>query len=131
MSIYFYNTMAREKVLFKPASPSSVSMYSCGPTVYSRAHIGNMRAYIFSDVIRRTLEHFNYTVNHVMNVTDVGHLTSDNDDGDDKMEIGSAKEGISAWEIARKYEDLFFKDCSHLNIKRPAVVCRATQHLKE
>ena len=106
-------------------------MYCCGPTVYDVAHIGNLRTYVFEDVLRRTLELFGYRVRHVMNITDVGHLQSDADAGDDKMEIAARRERKSPWEIARHYEAEFFRHADLLWIKRPTVVCRATEHIAD
>jgi cysteinyl-tRNA synthetase len=106
-------------------------MYCCGPTVYDYAHIGNLRTYFFEDVLRRTLELFGYDVQHVMNVTDVGHLQSDADDGDDKMLIAARREMKSPWDIARFYEQEFFRHAAMLGIKRPSLVCRATEHVDD
>ncbi|WP_196137891.1 cysteine--tRNA ligase [Aliikangiella sp. G2MR2-5] len=131
MKLSLYNTLLREKETFKPINQDSVGFYSCGPTVYSRAHLGNMRAYIFADLLKRTLLLSGYSVNHVMNITDVGHLTDDADDGDDKLALRAKKEKVTAWELALRYEDLFFADCKALNIRRPDIVCRATDHIKE
>jgi cysteinyl-tRNA synthetase len=126
-----FNTLTRTKEEFVPLNPPKVGLYCCGPTVYNYVHIGNLRAYIFDDVLRRALRFNGYDVFHVMNITDVGHLESDADEGDDKMEKGAAREGLSVWEIARKYEDAFFADTAQLNIERPEVVCRATEHIAE
>ena len=106
-------------------------MYCCGPTVYDVAHIGNPRTYVFEDVLRRTLELFGYRVRHGMNITDVGHLQSDADGGDDKMEIAARRERKSPWEIARHYEAEFFRHADLLRIKRPTMVCRATEHIAD
>ena len=108
MSVYFYNTKTRRKEEFKPLKDNEVSMYCCGPTVYSYAHIGNLRTYIFEDLIANTLRLHGYKVKHVMNVTDVGHLTSDGDEGEDKMLKAAEREQKSVMEIARHYEDTFF-----------------------
>lgn len=129
--IYLYNTMSRTKEEFIPLHPGRVGMYCCGPTVYNYQHIGNMRAYIFDDTLRRTLRYNGFQVTHVMNITDVGHMESDADEGEDKMEKGARREGLSPWEIARKYEDAFFADTRRLNIERPEVVCRATEHIPD
>lgn len=126
-----YNTLTRTKEEFVPLVPGKVGMYCCGPTVYNYAHIGNLRTYIFEDVLRRTLRLNGYQVKHVMNVTDVGHLESDADEGDDKMEKGAVREGLSVWDLARKYEDAFFRDAGLLHIERPDVVCRATEHVAD
>ena len=109
-----YNTLTREKEVFEPLMNESenskkyVGMYSCGPTVYSTPHIGNFRATFTADLIRNTLKYFGYPVKAVMNITDVGHLVSDADDGEDKLEKGSRIDGISAWDVAKKYEDIFY-----------------------
>lgn len=126
-----YNTLTRQKEEFKPVEPGKVGIYTCGPTVYMFAHIGNFRAYVFSDTLRRVLEYLGYEVKHVMNVTDVGHLTSDEDTGEDKLEKRARTEGKTPEEIARFYEKAFFDDAEKLNILRPHVVCRATEHIPE
>ncbi len=125
-----YNTQNRQKVEFAPLDAAQVTMYCCGPTVYNYAHIGNMRTYIFEDLLGRTLR-LRYTLKHVMNVTDVGHLVSDADDGEDKMELGAAREGKSAWDIAKFYETKFFEDYDALHCTRPTVISRATEHIEE
>lgn len=125
-----FNSLTRKKEDFQPLEPGKVGIYTCGPTVYNYAHIGNLRTYVFADILRRTFEHEGYEVNQVMNVTDVGHLTSDDDIGEDKMEAGARREGKSIWDIARFYEDAFFKDTDRLNIQRPTVVARATEHIQ-
>jgi cysteinyl-tRNA synthetase len=129
--VKLYNTLTRKLEDFTPLEQGKVGIYTCGPTVYSFAHIGNMRAYIFADTLRRMFEKVGYQVNHVMNITDVGHLTSDADDGDDKMEVAKKKEGTDAWAVAQKYTDAFFKHAEMLNIKKPHVVCKATDHIQQ
>ena len=132
MTLSLYDTYAREQRDFVPIKDDgSVGLYCCGPTVYNYAHIGNLRTYIFEDVLRRVLELNNYKVDHVVNITDVGHLVSDADDGEDKMEKGAARTGKTAWEIADIYTEAFFEDLKHLNIKTPTVICKATDHIKE
>ncbi|MGH4140231.1 cysteine--tRNA ligase [Clostridium sp.] len=131
MSFYVYNTLTRNKDEFIPYKEGKVGMYTCGPTVYNYAHIGNLRTYIFEDVLKKSLEYVNYKVKHVMNVTDVGHLQSDGDEGEDKMALGASREHKTVWEIAKFYEDSFFEDCKKLNIKRPTIVCRATDHIQD
>lgn len=131
MSFYVYNTLTRGKDEFIPINKNKVGMYTCGPTVYNYAHIGNLRTYIFEDVLKKSLEYAGYKVKHVMNVTDVGHLQSDGDEGEDKMLLGATREHKTVWEIAKHYEDAFFDDCRKLNIKRPNVVCRATEHIDD
>lgn len=127
--IKFYNTLGRKKEEFVPVHKDFVGIYTCGPTVYNYAHIGNLRSYIFSDVLKKTLKYFGYNVRHVMNVTDVGHLTSDDDAGDDKMERQAQKTGKSVLDIARFYETAFFEDLDRLNIELPEISCRATEHI--
>lgn len=129
--ISFYNTLTRSKELFKPIVPGRVKLYACGPTVYNYFHIGNIRTYVFEDVLHRALEKAGYAVTHVMNVTDVGHLQSDADEGDDKMALASAREQKSPWDIAKFYEAVFFKHAGMVNVQRPDVVCRATEHIPE
>jgi cysteinyl-tRNA synthetase len=131
LSFNIYNTMTRSKDEFVPYKEGKVGMYTCGPTVYNYAHIGNLRTYIFEDILKKSLEYVNYKVKHVMNVTDVGHLQSDGDEGEDKMALGASREHKTVWEIAKFYEDAFFEDCTKLNIKRPTIVCRATDHIQE
>ncbi|WP_291632564.1 cysteine--tRNA ligase [Clostridium sp.] len=131
MSFNVYNTLTRNKDEFVPYTEGKVGMYTCGPTVYNYAHIGNLRTYIFEDVLKKSLEYVNYKVKHVMNVTDVGHLQSDGDEGEDKMALGASREHKTVWEIAKFYEDAFFEDCTKLNIKRPTIVCRATDHIQD
>lgn len=126
-----YNTALRKKEELKEINKGSVGIYSCGPTVYSSPHIGNMYAYICWDVLVRTLEFLGYEVNQVINVTDVGHLVNDSDEGEDKMEKGSKKEGLNAWDLAKKYEAEFVDNLDKLNIKRPWKMPRATDHIKE
>src|SRR3989338_5616949 len=131
MTFSFFNTLTRQNTVFKPIEPGQVSLYTCGPTVYHFAHIGNLRTYVFEDILRRVLEWFGYRVKHVMNITDVGHLESDADEGDDKMVLASKREKKSPWDIAKYYEEMFFKDCSALNLIKPTIVCRATDHITD
>lgn len=126
-----YNTLTRKKETFKPIKKGEVGMYSCGPTVYWYQHIGNLRTYIFSDILKRVLVYDGFKVNHVMNVTDVGHLTSDADEGEDKMEKAAAKEGKKAADIANYYLKIFRDDFKKLNINEPNTWCKATEHIKE
>lgn len=126
-----YNTLTRKKDEFKPINPPNVGFYSCGPTVYWYQHIGNLRTYVFNDILKRVLIYDNFKVNHVMNVTDVGHLTSDADTGEDKMEKAAKKEGKKAEDIANYYLDVFRKDLKKLNIIEPSTWCKATEHIKE
>lgn len=127
--IKFYNTLTRKKETFEPLKGKTVRMYTCGLTVYNYAHIGNLRAYIFSDTLRRMLLLNNYRVKHVMNVTDVGHLTSDADIGEDKMLLGAQREGKTVWEIAKFYTEAFLENIADLNILPPTVLCKATDHI--
>jgi len=129
--LQLYDTYTRSIRLFEPLQPGKVGMYACGPTVYDYAHIGNLRTYIFEDILRRTLEFNGYQVKHVVNITDVGHLVSDADTGEDKMEKGAKKAGKSAWEIAEMYTQAFKEDINRLNIKEPTIWCRATDHIQE
>ena len=131
MTIHLYDTYARETREFKPITDGEAGLYCCGPTVYNYAHIGNLRTYVFEDVLRRVLELNGYTVNHVVNITDVGHLVSDADDGEDKMAAGAKRTGKTAWEIAEIYTDAFLEDLKLLNIKTPTVLCKATDHIVE
>jgi len=131
MTLKLYNTLTRKKEIFKSIRKGEVGMYSCGPTVYWYQHIGNLKAYIFADLLRRTLEFEGYKVKQVINITDVGHLTSDADEGEDKMEKAAAKEGKTAQEVAKFYFDLFKEDIKKLNIQEPEIWCRATEHIKE
>ncbi len=131
MDIYFYNTLTKQKEKFEPQEGNQVRMYSCGPTVYKDATIGNMRTNIFQDVLRRVLKYNGYTLKHAMNITDVGHLVSDGDEGEDKM-IKSAREmHKTPLEIAEHYTKLFFEDLKKLNIETPEIVCKATEHIPD
>ncbi len=131
MVLSLFNTYGRKIQEFKPQQDNQVKMYTCGPTVYNFAHIGNLRTYVFEDILKRVLLHKGYNVLHIMNITDVGHLTSDADEGEDKMEKGAKREGKSVYEIAKFYEKKFFDDCEKLNLIRPSIVCRATEHIQE
>ena len=124
--MYLYNSLSHKKELFTPKNPDLVKMYTCGPTVYHYAHIGNLRTYIMEDVLEKVLRYMGYNVKRVMNITDVGHLASDADTGEDKMLKGAKRENKSVLEIAKYYTDAFFADCAKLNIKRPEVVEPAT-----
>lgn len=126
-----YNTLSRQKEEFKPINDKEVRIYSCGPTVYNYAHIGNLRTYVFMDLLRRVLEYNGYTLKHAMNITDVGHLVSDEDDGEDKMLKGAREQKKTPWEIAEYYTDVFMKDINALNIEIPEIVPRATEHIPE
>jgi len=129
--MYLYNSASHQKELFKPNNPELVKMYTCGPTVYHFAHIGNLRSYIMEDVLEKALRYEGYPLKRVMNITDVGHLASDADTGEDKMLKGAKRENKSVMEIAQYYTDAFFADCDKLNIKRPEVVEPATHCIDE
>jgi cysteinyl-tRNA synthetase len=129
--IKLYNTLTHKKEEFVPIKAGHVGMYTCGPTVYFYAHIGNFRYYLFVDALKRTFMYNDLKVKHVMNITDVGHLTSDADQGEDKMLVGARREGKTAIEVARFYEDAFVKDAHKLNIIQPEIMCRATEHIKD
>ncbi len=129
--MYLYNSLSHKKELFVPNHPDVVKMYTCGPTVYHYAHIGNLRTYIMEDVLDKALRYMGYNVKRVMNITDVGHLASDADTGEDKMLKGAKRENKSVMEIAQYYTDAFFADCAKLNIKTPEVVEPATGCIKE
>ena len=131
MDIYFYNTLTKNKELFKSIESGKAKIYSCGPTVYKDATIGNMRTNLFQDTLRRVLRYNGYELKHVMNITDVGHLVSDGDEGEDKMLKSAREEHKSPIEIAEHYTKLFFKDLERLNIETPEIVCKATEHIKE
>lgn len=125
----FYNTLTKKVDDFVPIHENIVNMYTCGPTVYHYAHIGNMRNYIGHDILEKTLLYLGYNVKRAMNITDVGHLTSDADTGEDKMEVASKREGKSAYEIADFYTKAFFKDFNNLNCKMPEIVSKATDNI--
>ncbi len=129
--MYLYNSATHKKELFTPNDPNLVKMYTCGPTVYHYAHIGNLRTYIMEDVLEKALRYMGYNVKRVMNITDVGHLASDADTGEDKMLKGAKRENKSVMEIAQYYTDAFFADCDELNIKRPDVIEPATNCIDE
>ena len=127
----FYNTLSRTKEDFKPINPKFVTMYSCGPTVYNYAHIGNLRTYIFMDLVRRALRLSGYKIKGVMNITDVGHLMADSDDGEDKMAVASRQQNKTPWEIAEYYSKIFFEDLAKLNIGKPEIIAKATDHIED
>lgn len=131
MKLNLYNTLTRDKQEFKPLNQDEVRMYSCGPTVYSYAHIGNFRTYIFMDTLRRVLKYNGYKLKHVMNITDVGHLESDADEGEDKMEKAAKKENKNPYEIADFYTKIFLEDMGKLNIDRPEIITKATENIPQ
>ena len=128
-----YNTLTKKKEEFVPIDKENniVTIYTCGPTVYNYAHIGNMRTYIFMDTLRKILKYNGYKLNHVMNITDVGHLTSDADEGEDKMSKSAREQNKSVYEIAKIYTEAFFKDIHRLNISEPEHIVKATDHIKD
>ncbi len=126
-----YNTLTRELEGFTPMAPPRVGIYTCGPTVYHSAHIGNLRSYVFPDVLKKTLRLLGFQVTHIVNITDVGHLTSDADSGDDKMEKAAQREGRSAWDIAKAYEAEFVKDLGRLHIELPDHRPHATEFIPQ
>ena len=130
MDIYLYNTLTKKKEIFKPIDEKEVKIYSCGPTVYYYAHIGNLRAYLFMDNLRRVLKYNGYNLKHVMNITDVGHLVSDSDEGEDKMLKAAKRENKNPFEIANYYLAAFLKDIDKLNIDRPEIM-NATEFLEK
>lgn len=131
MTMHFYNSLGRKKQEFKPIKVGQVGLYTCGPTVYDYPHIGNLASYIYWDVLKRYLHSQKYKVEHIMNITDVGHLTSDADEGEDKMEKAKRREGRTAWDIAEKFIKIFQDDISELNILPPSKYLRATETIKE
>jgi len=126
-----YNTLTRKKEEFRPIEKDSVGLYTCGPTVYNYAHIGNLRTYIFEDIFKRVLLYNDYNVKHVMNITDVGHLTSDEDEGEDKIDVAVKREKKTPGEIAAFYTKAFKEDLSRLNILQPDIWCKATEHIAD
>lgn len=131
MNLRLYDTYTRTLRDFTPLTAGEVGLYTCGPTVYDYAHIGNLRTYLFEDILRRVLEFNHYHVKHVMNITDVGHLVSDGDEGEDKMEKGARRTGMTAWEIAAFYTTAFQADLARLNILEPTIWCRATDYIPD
>ncbi|MGI6623116.1 MAG: cysteine--tRNA ligase [Acetivibrionales bacterium] len=126
-----YNTLTRQKEEFIPLTPNKVTMYTCGPTVYNYAHIGNLRTYIFMDILRKTLKYNGYKLQNAMNITDVGHLVSDEDEGEDKMIKGAREQQKTPWEIAEFYTNEFMRDIEALNIEKPEIIPKATDHISE
>jgi cysteinyl-tRNA synthetase len=131
MTLLLYNTLTRSKETFAPTQKPRVGLYTCGPTVYNFAHIGNLRTYLFEDILKRTLLYNGFEVNHVMNITDVGHLTGDRDMGEDKLEKGAQREGKTAWEIAAFYTEAFKNDLERLNVLAPSLWVKATDTIPE
>ena len=131
MPLVLYNTLLRKKQKFVPLNEGKVGLYTCGPTVYNYVHLGNLRSYIFEDILKRVLFFNKLEVKHVMNITDVGHLTSDADTGEDKMLKGARREKKTVWEIANFYTEAFQSHAKELNILTPDIVCKATDHIQE
>ncbi len=131
MDFKMYNTLSRSVEKFEPYRPAEVRMYTCGPTVYNYAHIGNLRTYISEDILEKSLKYLGYDVLRCMNITDVGHLESDADDGEDKMLKGARRENKTVWQVAQFYTDAFFEDCAKLNIAKPAIIDRATDRIAD
>lgn len=136
MDFYLYNSLTKQKELFTPidvnaGASKEVKLYTCGMTVYDYAHIGHGRKYVMDDILKRTLIYNGFKVNHVQNVTDVGHLVSDADDGEDKLEKGAKKQGKTVWEVAEFFTKNFYDSMDKLNIVRPTTICKATDHIKE
>ena len=131
MSIKFYNTLTKTKDEFKPLEGNTVRIYTCGPTVYKDASIGNMKSFIFMDTLRRMLKYNGYELKHAMNITDVGHLVSDGDEGEDKMVKAAREEKKEPLEIAAYYTKKFLEDFDRLNIDRPEIICKATDHIQD
>ena len=131
MTLKVYNTLTRKKEDFVTIKDNLVSMYSCGPTVYSYAHIGNLRTYVFMDLIRRVFKYNGYKIKGVMNITDVGHLLSDGDEGEDQMHKAAREHKKTPYEIAEYYASVFFDDIASLNIGRPEIIAEATDHIQE
>lgn len=131
MKIQLYDTATRSKREFTPLKSGEVSIYCCGPTVYHDVHIGNMRTFLFADFLQRMFRYFNYKVTYVQNITDVGHLTSDADEGEDKMLKGAKRENKTVWDIAQMYTDRYLADATLLNIQRPDILPKATDHIQE
>jgi len=129
--VFLFNTLTRKKEKFVPLSPGQVKLYACGPTVYHYAHIGNLRTYVFEDILVRALRRANFQVTHVMNITDVGHLVGDGDAGEDKMEEGARRTGKNIWEIADFYAKVFFSDLHKLNVGDAQIIPKATDHIPE
>lgn len=129
MDLKIYNTLTKKVETFKPLKNGQVLMYACGPTVYDVTHIGHMRKYAMDDILNRTLNYLGYNVKHVMNITDVGHLSSDGDEGEDKLEKGATKAGKSVWDVANEYTEFFFNTMDAINVLRPNVVAKATDNI--
>jgi cysteinyl-tRNA synthetase len=131
MALRLHNSLTRTKEDFVPIAPPQVGLYTCGPTVYNYQHVGNYRTYIFEDLLVRTLKLLGFRTKRVLNITDVGHLTSQGDEGEDKMEVGAAREGKTAWQIAQFYTDAFLADWKSLRLSDADVLCKATDHIPE
>lgn len=131
MALYLFNSLTRRKELFTPIDNKEVKLYTCGMTVYDYAHIGHGRKYVMDDILKRTLIYNGFKVRHVQNVTDVGHLVSDDDEGEDKLEKGAKKQGKTVWEVAEYFTKHFYNSMDKLNIQRPDIICKATEHIED
>ncbi|MDH5750920.1 MAG: cysteine--tRNA ligase [Deltaproteobacteria bacterium] len=131
MELTLYNTLTRRKEVFAPLQPGHAGIYTCGPTVYAEAHIGNLRSYVFPDILKKTLRRLGFQVRHVINITDVGHLTSDADEGEDKLELAARRSSRSIWDIAEEFTRLYLRDLERMNIEVPPDMPRATGHIPE
>ena len=131
MGLKLYNTFGKKMQEFIPIKDGFVGFYGCGPTVYKYAHVGNLRAYVFQDILKRVLKFLGYDVKHIMNVTDIGHLSDDGDEGEDKMIKSAREQGLTVSQIADFYLDAFLKDIDNLNIQRPSIICKATEHVED
>lgn len=131
-TLHLYNSLSKSVEKFTPIDPTNVRIYSCGPTVYGEPHLGNMRKYFLDDLLKNTIKHFlQYPTTHVVNITDVGHLTDDGDHGEDKMEKGARREGLTARDVAKRYEEIFHTNCKKLLLEPFDVTPRATEHIAE
>ena len=131
MVFEIYNSLGKTKQPFQPLEEGRVRMYNCGPTVYGRAHIGNLRSFLFADLLRRWLEYIGYDVEQVMNITDVGHLVADQEEGEDKIEAQAKRDGVDPYEIARGHEAQFHEDLAALGVRKASIYPRATDHIEE
>lgn len=131
MDLFLFNTLTKKKELFVPINPPTVALYTCGMTVYDYAHVGHGRKYVMDDILKRTLNYNGFKVKHVQNVTDVGHLVSDEDEGEDKLEKGAKKQGKTVWEVADYFTKHFYDSMDKLNVLKPDIICKATDHIKE
>ena len=131
MDLILYNSLSKSKEKFIPKTKGEVNIYSCGPTVYNTPHIGNLRNFIFVDFMKSIFKLNKLKINHILNITDVGHLSSDSDEGEDKLKLASKKEKLSVWDIANKYTEIFLNNLKDLEIELPTVMPKATDHISE